>query len=442
MSLFDDYDSENELLTTARTKKFSKLFCELEHRTEDEQKQKIEELNRLIDEMNEGEFITVFTKDLYNKIHQMIEEKTLSWGNAILLLKHAGFCKVLKKIPFYSFDYSSLSKRMKEMIIDENEKKKEEKNEKRLIDLCECFAWLNEDFISKELFSVIVPRLLKVASKKDENEETQKEAKMNLLTLCRINTYTDVPKELYLSEVKEIIKYHQEHSSLTHLIYQYIWQFLIYGLLEEESFEEVVVNELHFVGETRRELEELSKCIDWKRKEERRKEVKEVKIIGRWLLVIDDFLNWCRSWNEELAGLICSIVQVFRASRDNYKEILNGCLSSLRRAVEKRNVKIDDLLKSGAIGLYLEEMKQSTLEDGIISDCLHFFLKLSERLKEKKDEEKEEAKRKEMKRKIFEKMEEEGFEDITTSLYGVISFLNKNCYRELSKNTSDYFVNV
>ncbi|KAH7819016.1 uncharacterized protein MONOS_13270 [Monocercomonoides exilis] len=185
MSLFDDYNFEDEILTTARTEQFSKLFCEVERCREVEQMQKIEEMNGLIDEMEKKEFKSVFTEELFDKIHQMIGEKTLSWGNAILLLKHAGFCKVLKKIPFYSFDYSSLSKRMKEMIIDENEKKKEEKNEKRLIDLCECYLLLNR-WPSSEMDSIIVPCLLKVALKKDETDEAQKEVEMALLALGNI----------------------------------------------------------------------------------------------------------------------------------------------------------------------------------------------------------------------------------------------------------------
>ncbi|KAH7819010.1 uncharacterized protein MONOS_12070 [Monocercomonoides exilis] len=425
------------------TEKFTALFDGLGECDEEEQVQKIEEMNEMINEMNEGEFKSVFTEELFDKILQMIEKNSLSLEKAIVLLKHVGSCKELKSFFCYSFDKSSLSKKMPSMIIDENEKIKDEKDEMLLIELCECFAWLNEDFISKELFSVIVPRLLKVASKKEENEETQKEVEMALLAFSHISQFCDVPKELYLSELKEIIKYHQEHSSLTHLIYQYIWQFLIYRFSNDESLEKMIVNELHFVGEARRELEELSKCIDWKRKEEGGvKEVKEVKIIGRWLLVIDDFLNWCRSWNEELAGLISCIAQVFRASRDNLKDIRNGCLSSLRRAVEKRNVKIDDFLKSGVIDLYLEEMKQSTLDDKIMSDCLYFFLNISKRLKEKEDDEDEKGKRKEMKRKIFDKMEEEGYVDFIESFREMIDFLNKNGYRELSKNTSDYFVNI
>ncbi|KAH7818880.1 uncharacterized protein MONOS_1748 [Monocercomonoides exilis] len=410
MSLSNADKCEKGVHAKARTEQFSKLFCELEHCREDEQIQKIKEMNGLIDEMNGKEFESIFTKDLYNKIQQMIEEKTLSWRNATLLLKHVGYCKELKHISFYSFNYSSLSERMRGMIIDENEKKKEKK--------------------------------MKIALKKDETEEAQKEVEMALLALSNIGNW-EIEQELYLNEITEIIRYHQEHHNLTRLAYQSAWQFLFYRLIRDKSLEEVIVNELHFGREAARELEDLSKSVDWKRKEERRKEtkVKEVSVIKRWLDVIDNYFSSCELWNKELAGLIGSIVQVFLASRDNYKEILNGCFNTLRYAADNRNVKIDAFVKEGIIVLFSEEMNQSTLDDENMLNCLYFFLNISERLKEKKDEETDETKRKELKKKIFEKMEEEGLEDIIASLYGFISFVNKNGYRDISKNTSDYFVN-
>ncbi|KAH7818834.1 uncharacterized protein MONOS_13660 [Monocercomonoides exilis] len=411
MSLSDDDISEDETLTTARTEQFSKLFCELEDCREDEQMQKIKEMNGLIDEMDEEEFESIFTIELFDTIYRMIEEKTLSWRNATLLLKHVGCCKVLKKIELFSFDDSLLSERMKEMIIDENEKKKEEKNEKHLIDLCECYLLLNR-WPSSEMDSIYVPCLLKVALKKDETEEAQKEVEMALLALSNIGNW-EIEQELYLNEITEIIRYHQEHHNLTRLAYQSAWQFLIKRFYWDKSLEEVIVNELHFSKEAARELEDLSKSVDWKRKEEEKgeREAKNVLVIERWFDVIYEFLYSNTLWNEELAGLINCIVQVLRASRGNHKDIRNGCLDSLRCASEKRDMEIDDMLKSGAVDAVLEEMNQSTLGDDILWNCLIFFLNISERLNEKKDDEKEASKRKLIKRKMFEKMEEEGFED-------------------------------
>ncbi|KAH7818808.1 uncharacterized protein MONOS_17981 [Monocercomonoides exilis] len=393
-------------------------------------------MNGLIDEMNGKEFESIFTIDLFNKIHQMIEKKTLPLENALMLLKHIGYCKELKIICLESFDDSLLSESMNKMIIDENEKKKEEMNEKRLIDLCECYLLLSR-WPSSKMDSIYVPCLLKVALKKDETEEAQKEVEMALLALGNIGLW-EMKRELYLKETSEIIEYHRELHNLTQLAYQSAWNFLIYRLFTDKSLEEVITNELHFVGEARREFEELSKCVDWKRKEERRKEVKEVKIIWRWLNVIDYYFFSCTLWNEELVGLVNCIVQVLLASRDNHKDICNGCLDILRNTAINRNVKIDDLLKSGAIDAVMEKMNQSTLDDEIMWNGLLFFLNISERLNEKEDDEKEEAEKKTTKRKTFEKMEEEGLEDIMTSLYGVISFLNKNAYRKLSKNACEY----
>ncbi|KAH7828552.1 uncharacterized protein MONOS_4964 [Monocercomonoides exilis] len=247
----------------------------------------------------------------------------------------------------------------------------------------------------------------------------------------------EIRQELYLDEIKEIIEYHQEHQNLTRLAYQSAWEFLVYRLHLDKSLEDVIVNELHFGREAAKELEELSKCVDWKRKED-----DEVLVVERWLIVVDYYFSSCTLWNEEIAGLINCIVQVLRASRDNHKDILNGCLYTLRYATENRNVEVDDLLKSGAIGLYWEEMKQSTLDDRIVWNGLNIFLNISKRLKEKTDGETDETKRKELKRKIFERMEEEGYEDAIISFHEIFDFLHeKNCYA-FSLNTSDYFVNV
>ncbi|KAH7822492.1 uncharacterized protein MONOS_17670 [Monocercomonoides exilis] len=288
------------------TEKFTKLFDGLEECDEEEQVQKIEEMNEMINEMNEEEFRSIFTKELFNKIHQMIEEKTLSWGNAILLLKQAGYCKELKSFFCYSFDDSSLSKRMPGMIIEENEKK-EGRKENLLTDLCECYLLLCDKCIPDEVLSIIVPCLLKAALNKEENEETQKEVELALLALSNI-IYFKVCEELYLNEITEIIEYHQEHHNLTRLAYQSAWEFLVLRFHNDKILEDIIVNELHFAREATKALEELKKDVDWKRKEEANGRI-EVFIIRRWLRVIKYFFDWYTLWNEELAKLIASLVQ-------------------------------------------------------------------------------------------------------------------------------------
>eukprot|EP00770_Monocercomonoides_exilis_P014345 MONOS_14291.1-p1 / transcript=MONOS_14291.1 / gene=MONOS_14291 / organism=Monocercomonoides_exilis_PA203 / gene_product=unspecified product / transcript_product=unspecified product / location=Mono_scaffold00973:462-1681(-) / protein_length=365 / sequence_SO=supercontig / SO=protein_coding / is_pseudo=false len=358
--MYDEYKSDDDVQEPSLSDKFSKLFDQLEHCNEDEQRKKIEEMDEIVDEMKKEEFESILKTELFNKMDKMIKERTLSWGNTILLLKHIGYYKVLKKIFLYSFDYSLLSKRMKEMMIDENEKKKE-RNEKILTDICECYALLIEVSIPKKLYSIIVPCLLKVALKKDETDEAQKEVEMALLALGNIGNL-EMKRELYLNEIADIIQYHQQHQNLTRLAYQSAWQFLIKRFYNDESLEEVIVNELHFAREARRELEELMRCIDWKRKEEEReKETEDELVLKRWLKMSENCFHNCKSWNEECSELIRSICQVYRASRDNYFGIQLQCLNLLEAAAENKDVKTDNFLKSGAIGIYLEEMKQSTL---------------------------------------------------------------------------------
>ncbi|KAH7822922.1 uncharacterized protein MONOS_8534 [Monocercomonoides exilis] len=276
----------------------------------------------------------------------------------------------------------------------------------------------------------------------DEEEQMQKIKEMNEMIneMNRDEFKSEIEQKLYLKEIKEIIKYHQEHQNLTRLAYQSAWQFLIKRLYNDKSLEEVIVNDLHFAREAAKELEDLSKCVDLKRKEERAKEAKEVIVIWRWMLIIYEFFFSCTLRNEELAKLTASLVRLFRAAKDKYPDISRLCIFSLKDASDKKNMEIDVLQKKGVIVLFSDEMKQSTLDDDILWNCLHFFLNISERLKEKKDDETEEEERKEMKRKIFERMEEEGYEDIVESLNGVISYI-KEKFTELSKYIKDYFVN-
>ncbi|KAH7817362.1 uncharacterized protein MONOS_18141 [Monocercomonoides exilis] len=112
---------------------------------EDDQKQRIKEMNGIMDNMNEDEFKSVFTKELFDSMYKMIEDEKLSMDNAILLLKRVGYCKVLKEACCLGFEESSLDQRFKKMIVVEYEKK-EEKDEKLFVDLCECYLMLNDRF--------------------------------------------------------------------------------------------------------------------------------------------------------------------------------------------------------------------------------------------------------------------------------------------------------
>ncbi|KAH7828453.1 uncharacterized protein MONOS_14725 [Monocercomonoides exilis] len=459
-------------------------------------------MNEQMEEMNKDKFESVFSEELFNKIHQMIEEEKLSMRNAILLLKHIGYCNVLKSIWICSFEKSLLNKRFEKMIIEE-EKKKEEKDEKHLADLYECFIPLSFDF-AQGLILMCVFCLLKVALKKEEEEETQKEVEMALLALSSIQC--DVKNELYANGIKEIIQYHQKCGNLTRLAYQSAWLFLIFRSFYDEDLVAAIVNELHFVEDARREIEDLSKCVDRKRKEEenekRRKETKEELLLIRWLQTLMDYFFDFELWNEDYSVIIESIARVYGEASDHNREIRKQCIYFFKHAAENFNVKVDALLRGGAVDAVLEEIHQQTLVDTISRYALIFCVIISERLKkeeeeeeddeieeekveeeeeeeeeerdeekveeeeeeeeEERDEEKveeeeeeeeeerdeakkdemEEEKRKGLKRKVLEKMEEEGYEDAITSYRGIFSFLGRKYLCGLPLNISDYFVSI
>ncbi|KAH7819461.1 uncharacterized protein MONOS_7125 [Monocercomonoides exilis] len=435
--------SDNFVQNLSLRDKFSKMFSELEHCPESEQKQKIGEMNEIIDEMNVEEFKSVFTTRMFNKMDKLIEEKKLQLGNAILLLKHAGFCKALKRIWIEEFEYSTLNERFKKMIAEE-EGKKDEKNEKLLTEICECYLYLNDRTISRLPYACVTC-LLKAALKKEESKEVQEEAEMALLALCSIGE-NFVEQKLYLSDIKEIIKYHQEHRNLTRLGYQSAWQFLNDQLFIDDCLNGEIVNELHFAREVGKELEEFAKCVDWKKEkeEEMGKEMKEELVLMRWLQTLEFYFGCCRLKNEEFAGLIGGIAWVYRAAKGNNGVIRNQCVVAFEKAAENRTVNVEGLLKGGAVDAVFEEMQQPTLNIDRVCGFLQFFENVSNRLEEKMDDEMEEEQRKETKRKIFEKIEEEGYEDTVTSYHGLFHFLKVKIFYSgaLSVDISDYCENV
>ncbi|KAH7829139.1 uncharacterized protein MONOS_10638 [Monocercomonoides exilis] len=390
---------------------FSEFLRELGRCDENAQRQKILEMNEIIDEMEEEEFKSVFTKKWFNKMDEMIKEGEVKIENAFYLLEHLGYCIVLNDMWALGFGYSSLNKRFEKMIINENEKK-EDKDEKLLADLCKSYGCIST-FFSKELISIIVPCLLKDALNKEEKEESKKDVEIVLLALCHIGKCVILDNELFLKEIKDIILYHQEHNNMTHLAYQYAWEFLINRLFCNRYLEDAIMNELHFAREAAREVEELMKSVDWKRKkEEKGRETKEELAITRWINLL--YRNFCCRllMNEEYSGIIRSIARLFRASRDNYSKFGCSCIVIFEAMAKFRGVKIEDLLKGGANDAVLEEIQRPTLNDKMVYNCLEFFMNVSQRLKEKKKDEMEEAKRKAFKKEIFEKMEEEGYEEI------------------------------
>ncbi|KAH7816036.1 uncharacterized protein MONOS_2544 [Monocercomonoides exilis] len=419
-------EEEEEEYKTELTEKFTKLFDELEDCDGNEQRQNIEEMNGLMDKMDEEELRSVFTIENFDKIDKMVEEKKMRMENAILLMKRIGCWIELKGLWRYPFENSLLSKRIEKMMIVDTENKREEKDEKLLTDVCECYSMILDDMIPGNLLVICLPFLLKAASNKEENEEAKEEVEMALLALNSIGRYEKVSEEVYVMEFKEIIKYHQEHHNLTRLAYQSAWECLLNRFQKDKSLEEVIVNELHFAREAIKELDGLTRNVNWKKKkegEEKGKETKAHTIIRIWIDIIIEIFSQCKLRNEEFVGLINSIVGLYRAAKDSHREICRRCIYSLRIAARSEHVKNDDLLEGGAIDTFFEELYQPTLEDGNVCNCLDTVYAISGRLEGKTDDEMEEAKRKEMNRKVFEKMEEEGYEDTITSFHEMLTFL-------------------
>ncbi|KAH7815301.1 uncharacterized protein MONOS_18327 [Monocercomonoides exilis] len=267
---------------------------------------------------------------------------------------------------------------------------------------------------------------------------------MALLALSSIRDNKFVEQELYLNDIIEIIEYQQKHRNLTKLAYQSVWKFLINRSFSDGNMEEVILKDLHFAKKAAIELNELTRYVDWKRKEEGKegKETKEERIIESWLKMLGSFIYSCELWNEEFVELFGCIAEMFRAMKDDHRGINYLCLSSFRCSAESKHADVDILLKSGAIDSFFEEMKQSILNGFVTSDCLYFFLCVSRRLKENTDGKMKEAKRMAAKREMIEKMEEEGYEDYIISLHKIFNFLNDEYYNCLSLSISDYFVSV
>ncbi|KAH7819657.1 uncharacterized protein MONOS_13140 [Monocercomonoides exilis] len=420
------------------TERFTELFSKLEHSTESEQKHEIEELHGLMEEMDREEFESAFTEELFNSIDKMIEEKKMPLENAVLLLNHLGYNRTLKFPWNYGFDDSSLSERFEKMIIEE-EMKEEGMNEKLLFDLCKCYQALSFN-LSAKLLPICASCLLKVAFNKEKNEETRKEVEIAFLALSNIHEFIEIEQKLYLNEIKEIIEYHKEHHNLTQLTYQSAWDFLIKRFIKDRNLEEVIANKLHFAREAAREIEELAKTVDWKRKEgnKREREREEEYILLRWIRTLRPYFCICKLWNDESVELVSSVVNIFRAVNDNSSEICDQCICVFVAATENEAVKSEELLKGGAVEAVLEAFVQFEVKSRSAKDYLLYFKRICERLKEKTDDEANEAKRFELKRKIFEKMEEEGYEDFIIGLNHYIEY--GTCYYVLVQNVENYFV--
>ncbi|KAH7820017.1 uncharacterized protein MONOS_17878 [Monocercomonoides exilis] len=425
MSIRNDNEFTVVIHEMTLTGEFSKLFNELDGCNEEGQRQKIVEMNRILEEMNEKEFISIYTTELLNRIDKMMKRKKVSLENSFLLLTRIGYCKGLVGLWSASFYESSLYNRLNNMIFIEA-RKIEGKNENLLISLCECYILLLNHYwkMSKGLLFKSVNCIIKAELSKKEDEKTQKEVEITLLALSRIDAHIRMKEDIYSTKIAEIIKYHQEHHNLTQLAYQSAWEFLMVLYKDDKCLERLIVNELHFVREATRELEELMGYVDWKKskKAKRGKEMKDIRIIERWLDTIYIIFLQCRLSDEEFIRLASCVKRIFRAASDNHRGIRRMCIRCYLITYFNRAVKNEALLNGGAVDVVLEEITQFDIDNLHCLGCLSFFKSMCERLKTTVEPEEKRANGKEMRRKalkmeIFEKMEEEGYEDYIFGLF-------------------------
>eukprot|EP00770_Monocercomonoides_exilis_P009008 MONOS_8962.1-p1 / transcript=MONOS_8962.1 / gene=MONOS_8962 / organism=Monocercomonoides_exilis_PA203 / gene_product=unspecified product / transcript_product=unspecified product / location=Mono_scaffold00353:47482-48467(+) / protein_length=297 / sequence_SO=supercontig / SO=protein_coding / is_pseudo=false len=294
--------------------------------------------------------------------------------------------------------------------------------------------------MSKKLLSICVPLFLKVALNKEENEETQNEIETALLALSCIPFMKTVPKKLYLKETKDVIKHHQDHHNLSRLAYQSVWLFLMNRLQSDKSLGTADLDDLHFVREAAGELEELTKCVDWKREKRGKgeKERGEEIPLMRWLSATYNYLSFFEL-SEEHDRLIGSIASAYRAAKNNCQDICSQCVETLISAAKNRTVDVADLLKGGAVNIILGELHRPTLKDEEPWNCLDFFKGAFGLLKRNANDETDAAKMKKVKRKLFEKMEEDGYEEWVVGLRYCFPYRIFGC-PFLFQNFDDYFV--
>ncbi|KAH7815465.1 uncharacterized protein MONOS_14359 [Monocercomonoides exilis] len=368
--------------------------------------------------MDERNLETLYSAEMFNEIGQMIEDEELSLEKAILLLKQMGRCKMMESIASFGFDESQLSKRLAKMAVEE-EKKNERKNKKLLVDVCECHLSLFQFYFSfePELLLVCQPCLLEVALSKEESEERQKEVEMALLALSCIPDFAPIEKERYVSEMAEIIEYHEEHRNLTHLASQSAWLFFVKRIGKERELEKVIVKELDLMREAARELEELKNGVDWEKTERRVKKRKEVRMIRRWFGTLWSFFSNSRMHCAECAEFVRCVAKTITSAKESCREVFSECFGLFRYMVSKDAGYVGDLLKGGAVDVFLQEMQQSTIRIGMKEKCTKTICDIFESLSATPKEQSDEEKRKIAKKDLFENLEEEGFEDAFLSFF-------------------------
>eukprot|EP00770_Monocercomonoides_exilis_P013179 MONOS_13124.1-p1 / transcript=MONOS_13124.1 / gene=MONOS_13124 / organism=Monocercomonoides_exilis_PA203 / gene_product=unspecified product / transcript_product=unspecified product / location=Mono_scaffold00781:648-1724(-) / protein_length=320 / sequence_SO=supercontig / SO=protein_coding / is_pseudo=false len=301
------------------TKNFSDLFCKVKECSDVEQKHIIKEFHDKLDllkEMDGGELRIIFSKGFIDELNKIINEKLIQFDLFVPILKLIGFYDETRSVGS-GLHYTVLLESEITNRLSKEFSNKERTNEKQLIDLCECYILLSK-FFSAELRSKCVSYLLKAALNKEDTEKDQKEVEIALVAVNSIYSFQEIKKDIYLNEITEIIKHHQENHNLTKLAYQSAWQFLVNRLRNEEGLKEIIVYELHFAREAAKELEDASSHVDWKKKKAKGIEKLKILIISRWVDAITTYFSLKKSIEDEDVSLIVCLVRMSRASKENY----------------------------------------------------------------------------------------------------------------------------
>ncbi|KAH7823696.1 uncharacterized protein MONOS_17577 [Monocercomonoides exilis] len=386
-------------------KKLNDLFVDLDKCGYSVQKLIITEINKVLDLINEDDFLHVVTQKLFDKIRMLVDKKKLPLENALTLLKCIGYHGELNRFCCYAFNNSSLSKKFRNMIIDEERKKEGEKNENLLTDLCECYFLLHRFYCDKEISKILAFYLLKVASNKETSEEAQNKVEMALLAMGK-ETYPialNDENDFILHDIAGIIRYHQERRNLSHLAYQSAWFFILFRLKLNEQFEKlwkVFVKDLDFYGEATGELEELVKKLDIIKKEKKEMKEKMKKkdddeeeeerklfcIIERWLYVLEISIDIDRPLPKVQMDIMKCIANISSRDKGSRQEIRVECAEIVVNFAKKGEVQVFDLIRGGAVDSMLEELSRSymirmmfeKLEGEGLEDIIVSFIPLKE----------------------------------------------------------------
>eukprot|EP00770_Monocercomonoides_exilis_P004814 MONOS_4791.1-p1 / transcript=MONOS_4791.1 / gene=MONOS_4791 / organism=Monocercomonoides_exilis_PA203 / gene_product=unspecified product / transcript_product=unspecified product / location=Mono_scaffold00132:63791-65288(+) / protein_length=481 / sequence_SO=supercontig / SO=protein_coding / is_pseudo=false len=252
---------------------------------------------------------------------------------------------------------------------------------------------------------------------KEKNEKIGKEAEMSLVSLSNIKMRFKIEKELYMKDITELIKYHQEHHNLTHLAYQSAWEFLIWQTNEDEKMAHFVENELNFLREAIRELEELEERENWMKRGKFLKEVTDEITLTRWLDTLGYYFFFYE-WKEiKSPNFFECIVRILRKVKKYHRKVFKRCVYVISRIANPVSSDISYLLRSGIIRIIMEEMQQPTVRRDYLEWCLKYIISLVKSVDEPSNDANEREKRKMQKHQILDILEEEGYENEIISVY-------------------------